>query len=158
MALSMALPVKSPNDLIVLLKKLASSVTNAATGTVKIYINEQGRIATKDQMGEINTYALLNETSVVSGPLAYKIFTRLNPPSVPAGKDGVLFVDENGILCSVNAFGVVTAFSFSNSSGTVWDGGAVWDSGSTWDGGGVPSGVLWDSGASWDDGATTWAN
>lgn len=43
----------------------------------------------------------------VEGSLAFNKINRSTPPAVPAGKAGVLFVDENGVLCSVDSLGVV---------------------------------------------------
>jgi hypothetical protein len=39
------------------------------------------------------------------GFLPYNLYARAAPPAVPSGKAGVIFLDNNGILCSVDALG-----------------------------------------------------
>jgi len=50
-----------------------------------------------------NTVQIVNNQSLLS----FKFGNRLNPPIVPVGEDGVLFVDQNGILCTVDKLGNV---------------------------------------------------
>ena len=70
----------------------------------------------------------------VAGSFAYNKTNRATPPSVPSGKDGVLFIDENGILCTVDSVGTVTPFTAGTTtpSGLVWDGATTWDAAGTW--------------------------